>query len=169
MTGVFGVVLGQILLMFLYLIIGYVLYRTGLITQEGSKALAHLLLYCLLPCVVLKSFCIEYSAKGAVKLAVSIAAGAGVLLPSMAVLWLFFRKDPMAADRHGAHHCECGPHRQQHRGICPASGAGFFLRRADGLSEHLAVADHAASDAQPGCRVGLCLSLKTTNRKQEIR
>ena len=69
MTGVFGVVLGQILLMFLYLIIGYVLYRTGLITQEGSKALAHLLLYCVLPCVVLKSFCIEYSAKGAVELA----------------------------------------------------------------------------------------------------
>lgn len=125
--------------------------------------------HCLLPCVVLKSFCIEYSAKGAVKLAVSIAAGAGVLLPSMAVLWLFFRKDPMAADRHGAHHCECGPHRQQHRGICPASGAGFFLRCADGLSEHSAVTDHAASDAQPGCRVGLCMSLKTTNRKQEIR
>lgn len=96
MTGVFGVVLGQILLMFLYLIIGYVLYRTGLITQEGSKALAHLLLYCVLPCVVLKSFCIEYSAKEAVKLAVSIAAGAGVLLLSMAVSWLFFRKDPMA-------------------------------------------------------------------------
>ena len=96
MTGVFGAVLGQILLMFLYLIIGYVLYRTGLITQEGSKALAHLLLYCVLPCVVLKSFCIEYSAKGAVELAVSIAAGAGVLLLSMAVSWLFFRKDPMA-------------------------------------------------------------------------
>ena len=94
MTGVFGVVLGQILLMFLYLIIGYVLYRTGLITQEGSKALAHLLLYCVLPCVVLKSFCIEYSAKGAVELAVSIAAGAGVLLLSMAVSWLFSAKTP---------------------------------------------------------------------------
>lgn len=50
--------------------------------------------HCLLPCVVLKSFCIEYSAKGAVKLAVSIAAGAGVLLLSMAVSWLFFRKAP---------------------------------------------------------------------------
>ena len=94
MTGVFGVVLGQILLMFLYLIIGYVLYRTGLITPEGSKALAHLLLYCVLPCVVLKSFCIEYSEKGAVELAVGIAAGAGVLLLSMAVSWLFFRKAP---------------------------------------------------------------------------
>lgn len=43
-----------------------------------------LLFYCVLPCVVLKSFCIEYSAKGAVELAVGIAAGAGVLL-SMAV------------------------------------------------------------------------------------
>ena len=304
MTGVFGVVLGQIFLMFLYLIIGYVLYRTGLITQEGSKALANLLLYCVLPCVVLKSFCIEYSAKGAVELAVSIAAGAGVLLLSMAVSWLFFRKDPMAqigvafsnagfmgfplvtavlggeavfyaagfvallnalqwtygqakfsgdkkyiqlgavlknplvlsllggvivyfcripvpqflrtpmgaiagmnaplamivlgvylartdlkaiftrprlyalsavrlvviplltiacrmaADRHGAHHCECGPHRQQHRSICPASGAGFFLRCADGLPEHPAVADHAASDAQCGSVVRICLKKK---------
>lgn len=53
-----------------------------------------LLFYCVLPCVVLKSFCIEYSAKGAVELAVSIAAGAGVLLLSMAVSWLFFRKAP---------------------------------------------------------------------------
>lgn len=58
--------------------------------------MAHLLLYCVLPCVVLKSFCIEYSAQGAVELAVSIAAGAGVLLLSMAVSWFFFRKDPMA-------------------------------------------------------------------------
>ena len=310
MTGVCGVVLGQILLMFLYLIIGYVLYRTGLITQEGSKALAHLLLYCVLPCVVLKSFCIEYSAKGAVELAVSIAAGAGVLLLSMAVSWLFFRKDPMAqigvafsnagfmglplvtavlggeavfyaagfvallnalqwtygqaklsGDKKyiqlgavlknplvlsllggvmiyfcripvpqilrtpmgaiagmnaplamivlgvylartdlkaiftrprlyalsavrlvviplltivclmllpagwrqigiGAHHCECGSHRQQHRGICPASGAGFFLRCADGVSEHPAVADHASGDAQCGSVVRICLKKK---------
>ena len=110
MTGVFGVVLGQILLMFLYLIIGYVLYRTGLITQEGSKALAHLLLYCVLPCVVLKSFCIEYSAKEAVELAVSIAAGAGVLLLSMAVSVALFRKT------HGADRC------------------GFFQRRVHGTS-----------------------------------
>lgn len=57
MTGVFGVVLGQILLMFSF-IIGYVLfYRTGLITQEGSKALAHLSCYrcCSRACAVLTS------------------------------------------------------------------------------------------------------------------
>ena len=66
----------------------------------------------------------------------------------------------MAADRHGAHHCECGSHRQQHRGICPASGAGFFLRCADGVSEHPAVADHASGDAQCGSVVRICLKKK---------
>ena len=33
---------------------------------------ALLLLYCELPCVVLKSFCIEYSEKGAVELAAAL-------------------------------------------------------------------------------------------------
>ena len=73
---------------------GMRLYANGY--RPVMDALLPLLFYCVLPCVVLKSFCIEYSAKGAVKLAVSIAAGAGVLLLSMAVSWLFFRKDPMA-------------------------------------------------------------------------
>lgn len=67
------------------------LYANGY--RPVMDALLPLLLYCVLPCVVLKSFCIEYSAKGAVELAVSIAAGAGVLL-SMAVSWFFFRKAP---------------------------------------------------------------------------
>lgn len=71
---------------------GMHLYANGY--RPVMDALLPLLLYCLLPCVVLKSFCIEYSAKGAVELAVSIAAGAGVLLLSMAVSWLFFRKAP---------------------------------------------------------------------------
>lgn len=33
---------------------------------------ALLLLYCVLPCVVIKSFCIEYSEKGAVELAAAL-------------------------------------------------------------------------------------------------
>ena len=71
---------------------GMRLYANGY--RPVMDALLPLLLYCVLPCVVLKSFCIEYSEKGAVELAVSIAAGAGVLLLSMAVSWLFFRKAP---------------------------------------------------------------------------
>ena len=71
---------------------GMHLYANGY--RPVMDAQLPLLLYCVLPCVVLKSFCIEYSAKGAVELAVGIAAGAGVLLLSMAVSWFFFRKAP---------------------------------------------------------------------------
>ena len=71
---------------------GMRLYANGY--RPVMDALLPLLFYCVLPCVVLKSFCIEYSAKGAVELAVSITAGAGVLLLSRAVSWLFFRKAP---------------------------------------------------------------------------
>ena len=74
-----------------YTIEGMHLYASGY--RPVMDTLLPLLLYCVLPCVVLKSFCIEYSAKGAVELAVSITAGAGVLL-SMAVSWFFFRKAP---------------------------------------------------------------------------
>ena len=96
MQQVFQVVGGQILLMFLYMLVGFVLYRVGLITAEGSKTLAHLLLYCVLPCVILKSFCVEYTAQGARELAVSIAAAAAILLLSMSVALVLFRGDAIA-------------------------------------------------------------------------
>ena len=75
-----------------YTIEGMHLYANGY--RPVMDALLPLLFYCVLPCVVLKSFCIEYSEKGAVELAVGIAAGAGMLRLSMAVSWLFFRKAP---------------------------------------------------------------------------
>ena len=78
---------------------GMHLYANGY--RPVMDALLPLLLYCVLPCVVLKSFCIEYSEKGAVELAVSITAGAGVLLLSMAVSWLFFSKP------HGGRSARC--------------------------------------------------------------
>ena len=78
---------------------GMHLYANGY--RPVMDALLPLLFYCVPPCVVLKSFCIEYSEKGAVELAVSIAAGAGVLLLSMAVSWFFFRK------AHGGRSARC--------------------------------------------------------------
>lgn len=49
-----------------YTIEGMHLYANGY--RPVMDALLPLLLYCVLPCVVLKSFCIEYSAKGAVQM-----------------------------------------------------------------------------------------------------
>ena len=49
---------------------GMHLYANGY--RPVMDALLPLLLYCVLPCVVIKSFCIEYSAKGAVELAAAL-------------------------------------------------------------------------------------------------
>ena len=53
------VILKQIGIMFLYMGIGWILFRKKLVSKEGSKSMAHLLLYMILPCVIIKSFCRE--------------------------------------------------------------------------------------------------------------
>ena len=77
--GTVQVVFNQCLLMLLYLYVGAALFKAKLITPEGSKALANLLLYVVLPCVVVNSFCVEWSAEKALALPVSILAAAAVL------------------------------------------------------------------------------------------
>ena len=76
----------QILEMFLLAGIGFLLYRSGKISQEGSKALGNILIYASLPAVIINGFLIErtpehvwgilWSTVGAVVLAVL----AGVLI-----------------------------------------------------------------------------------------
>ena len=71
---------------------GMYLYANGY--RPVMDPLLPLLLYCLLPCVVLKSFCIEYSERELWSWLSALRQVPGVLLLSMAVLWLFFRKAP---------------------------------------------------------------------------
>ena len=53
------IVFQQICIMIFYLAIGLLLFHTKLITLEGSKSLANLLLYVVLPAAVLNSFCVR--------------------------------------------------------------------------------------------------------------
>lgn len=89
------IIIGQMALMFLYMGIGFLLYRKKLITDEGSRTLANLILYVLLPCVIIQSF---VSVQGTVEgryFFWSLVLGAAVLLISMALAALFFRKRPI--------------------------------------------------------------------------
>lgn len=94
MTTVF-IVLRQIVIMFLYMAIGGLLFQKGLITKEGSKSLANLLLYAVLPCVVVKSFCVARTPERTSGLLVSFLAALGILLLAMAVSHLLFKKNPI--------------------------------------------------------------------------
>lgn len=89
------IVLRQIVIMFLYMAIGGLLFKKGLITKEGSKSLANLLLYVVLPCVVVKSFCVARTPERVSGLLVSFLAAFGILLLAMAVSHLLFKKNPI--------------------------------------------------------------------------
>ena len=89
------IVLRQIVIMFVYMAIGGLLFQKGLITKEGSKSLANLLLYVVLPCVVVKSFCVARTPERMSGLLVSFLAAVGILLLAMAVSHLLFKKNPI--------------------------------------------------------------------------
>lgn len=89
------IVLRQIVIMFVYMAIGGLLFQKGLITKEGSKSLANLLLYAVLPCVVVKSFCVARTPERTSGLLVSFLAALGILLLAMAVSHLLFQKNPI--------------------------------------------------------------------------
>lgn len=89
------IVLRQIVIMFVYMAIGGLLFKKGLITKEGSKSLANLLLYVVLPCVVVKSFCVARTPERMSGLLVSFLAALGILLLAMAVSHLLFKKNPI--------------------------------------------------------------------------
>lgn len=89
------IVLRQIVIMFVYMAIGGLLFQKGLITKEGSKSLANLLLYAVLPCVVVKSFCVARTPERMSGLLVSFLAALGILLLAMAVSHLLFKKNPI--------------------------------------------------------------------------
>lgn len=90
------VILQQIAIMFVYLGAGYLLFRYKLITKEGSRSLANLLLYVSLPCVIVKSFCVQNTAEIRNEVLLSLLMGLITLLLSMTVAGLLFRKQPLA-------------------------------------------------------------------------
>lgn len=94
------VITKQIVIMFLYMGMGVVMYRRKLISREGSKSMAHLLLYCVLPCVIIRSFYIQRTPENTEGLLISMVAAAGILVLSMVVSGILLRKTPI--DNFGA-------------------------------------------------------------------
>ena len=87
----------QILKMFLLAGLGALLYRGKLITREGSKALGNILIYLALPAVIINSFLVDRTPERLREMLFSAGMAAGLLLVSILISRLFFRKDPIAA------------------------------------------------------------------------
>lgn len=89
------VVFKQTVVMFLYMFAGYIMFKTEKMTVKGSRDIATLLIWLVIPVVIVDSFCVEYSTEKLIQLVQSVAVGAISILLSMAVAAIVFKKDPV--------------------------------------------------------------------------
>ncbi len=87
----------QIIIMFILAGIGFLLFKGGKISQEGSKAIGNMLIYVSLPSVIIRGFLVERTAENVRGLLVSAVLAALSLGVCFALSRLFFRRDSMAA------------------------------------------------------------------------
>ncbi len=85
--------LKQNILMFMYLLIGYYLYRKKLISTSGSADLGRMLLHIIMPAAILKSYLADYSARLLKGLFVSFVAALLSLLLAIIISRIFFSKE----------------------------------------------------------------------------
>lgn len=90
------IVFRQTVVMFIYMFAGYLLFRTGKMTVKGSRDIATLLVWLVIPAVILNSFCVERSAAKMLELLQSAAATAVSLFIATLIARFIFRSDPVA-------------------------------------------------------------------------
>ena len=100
------IVIWQTVLMFLFMAIGYLLFKSKKITPQGSKTMANILVYAVLPAVIVKSFCKEPSAENIKALGISALIGFGAILIYIIVSRVFFNKAPL--DEFASAFCNVG-------------------------------------------------------------
>jgi len=89
------VVIWQTLLMFLFMAIGYLMFKTGKITPDGSKVIANVLVYAVLPAVIIKSFCKVPTPENMRNFGLSALFGFVSIMVSIIVSRIFFPKAPI--------------------------------------------------------------------------
>ncbi len=89
------IVLQQTLTMGIYMLLGFLLFRTGRISKEGSRSIAAILINLVIPAMTINGFLREFSRERLVLLGWSFLLSAVALLFSIAVAHLLYRKNPI--------------------------------------------------------------------------
>ena len=91
------ILLKQVVIMFLLAAVGFLAFRAGKITSEGSRTIGNLLIYVSLPAVIVKGFMVERTPERMTGLLIGMGLAAAVLGLCMLISRLCFRKDAIAA------------------------------------------------------------------------
>ena len=89
------IVLNQTLTMFLYMLLGYLLFKYEKVDTTGSGAIASLLLWLVIPSSIINSFCVPFSARRMQGFLVSALLGLIAILIAGGVSWVFFHRRPL--------------------------------------------------------------------------
>ena len=89
------VVVRQTLVMFLYMLVGYLLFRAKKHTVQGSRDIASMLVYLIIPDVLVNSFCVEFTAAKLLEFLYSALLGAVSILIAIVLARVFFPKSPI--------------------------------------------------------------------------
>lgn len=92
MLNSFLTVSQQVLILFILIAVGYVCGKTKLINETGSKVMTDVVLYFVTPCVIIDAFQREFNVNMLIKLVVSAVCSALILLFSIIVAQLLFKK-----------------------------------------------------------------------------
>ena len=87
----------QILEMFLLAGVGYLLFRAGKISGEGSRTLGNILIYVSLPAVIINGFLVERTPEHVSGILLSMAGGLALILVSVLISHFIFRSNPIGA------------------------------------------------------------------------
>lgn len=89
------IVFRQTLVMFLYMLAGFLLFKAKKITVEGSRDIATILIWVVIPTMIINSFCVDFSVERLRELLLSSLLGALAMLLSIIAARLLFRKRPI--------------------------------------------------------------------------
>ena len=89
------IVIRQTLVMFLYMLAGFVLFKIKKMTVQGSRDIASTLVYLIIPAVLVNSFCVEFSAEKLKAFLLSALLGAISIFLAIVISRLLFPKAPI--------------------------------------------------------------------------
>lgn len=89
--------LQQIATMFLLAGAGFLLFKSGKVSQEGSRSIGNIMIYLSLPAVIIRSFMVEKTPSMLEELGISALLAAAALALCILISRLIFKKDAVAS------------------------------------------------------------------------
>lgn len=89
------IILNRIVVMLIYMLPGFILYKKHIISNDGAKDMGKLLIYIILPSAIVNSYNMDFSNEKAFMLLISFLAALLALLLSVIISRIFFKGKPI--------------------------------------------------------------------------